>query len=323
MSGVSPKGSFPPWLSYVSGVSDADIAARRAALWVDRPDLGTLLVTGADRLSWLHGILTSDVEKLASGQGSWSLVLTKQGKILADVAVVAGPEETYLGLPSGSVRRVADWLGQFLVMEDVELTDGSVRYAWAMLHGPRALEIAKRASVDVPGSVCAAIDFTGLGGAAVVSERPNLSKLQSLASACDGVKVATGDDWRRLRVERLLPEYGTDIDEQRSPHEASLERRAVSWTKGCYLGQEAVCMQDMRGKVKRRLATVLVSSGEAPATGTPVTRRDGTPAGETRSSSISEILGGPVALAMLSAEASAPGTALVVGGVAASVVEPK
>ena len=310
-------------MSYVPGVSDADNAARRGALWVDRPDFGTLLVTGADRFTWLQGILSSDVEKLSSGEGSWGLVLTKQGKILADVAVVAGSDETYLGLVSSALERVADWLGQFLVMEDAEVTDVSAKYAWATLHGPKALDVAKRVAAGADGSACAAIDFTGLGGAALVSERSNLPRLRSLASSYDGVKIATGDDWCRLRVERLLPEYGVDIDEQRSPHEASLERRAVSWTKGCYLGQEAVCMQDMRGKVKRRLATLLVSSGTAPPMGTPVTRSDGTKVGETRSASISEVLGGPVALALLSAEATAPGTALIVGTAPASVVEPQ
>jgi folate-binding protein YgfZ len=121
----------------------------------------------------------------------------------------------------------------------------------------------------------------------------------------------------------VVPIHGVDIDEQRSPHEASLDRRAVSWTKGCYLGQEAVCMQDMRGKVKRRLVSVLVSSPEVPAAGTPVTTPDGSKVGETRSAASSGVWGGPVAIALLSAEAAVVGTTLRVGASAATVVEPR
>lgn len=286
--------------------------------------MGTLVVTGWERLSWLQGVLSSDVEHLSSGEGSWGLVLTKQGKILADVVVVAGAEVTYLGLVAAAVGRVAEWLGQYLVMEDAAVSDGSSDYAWSTLHGPNAPAVARSAlaGADFAGS-CAAIDFTGLGGAALVVPRARFDALERAVSRRDDVHVATAAEWERLRVERLVPLYGVDMDEHRSPHEASLDRRAVSWTKGCYLGQEAVCMQDMRGKVKRRLATITIASAGKPEAGSEVVLPGGGRVGETRTAATSDVWGSPVAIALLAAEAAVPGTRLVVGGAEASVVGPR
>jgi folate-binding protein YgfZ len=301
-------------------MSESDVAARDGCLWVNRPDMGTLLVTGSDRMSWLQGVLSSDVETLAPGQGSWGLVLTKQGKVLADVTVVAGASETYLGLVRGAVPKVEEWLAQFLIMEDAAVADVSADFGWAMLHGPSGLAAAKDLVRSGEGE-CAPVDFTGFGGAVLVARRASLETFEAAIVERPDVRVGTPEDWLKLRVERLVPMAGIDFDEQRSPHEAALDRRAVSWTKGCYLGQEAVCMQDMRGKVKRRLATVLLASGAVPQAGTSVTLPSGQKVGETRSAARSEVLGGPVAIALLAADASLPGTHVVVGESQASVVD--
>jgi folate-binding protein YgfZ len=303
-------------------MSEFDVAARSGCLWVPRPDLATLVVTGADRLSWLQGILSSDVEGLSSGEGSWGLVLTKQGKILADVTVVASANAAYLGLVRGAAPRVVEWLDQFLVMEDASVADATADFGWAMLHGPSGVDVARDLLRTVSDDgACAAVDFTGFGGAMLVARGADVEKFDSALQARSDVRIGTAEDWLRLRVERLVPITGVDIDEHTSAHEASLERRAVSWTKGCYLGQEAVCMQDMRGKVKRRLATVLLTGGAPPAAGTPVTLPGGAKVGETRSAAQSEALGGAVAIALLAADASIPGTTVLVGDAPASVVE--
>lgn len=305
-------------------MSKSDEAARHGCLWVARPDLGTLVVTGSDRASWLQGILSADVEHLSAGQGVWALVLTKQGKILADAAVVAGGERIHLGLVRGAVERVADWLSQFLVMEDAVVEDASSAFAWGMLHGPRSAVVAHNALPEAGADAAvASIDFTGLGGAALVVPAQRFDDIERTMSRRGDVVVGSLADWNRLRIERVLPLHGIDIDEQRSPHEASLDRRAVSWTKGCYLGQEAVCMQDMRGKVKRRLVAVRIDSDRVPGPGTPVTLPNGSKVGETRSASWSDLWGSPLALALLSADATAPGTELRVESSVATVVEPR
>ena len=113
------------------------------------------------------------------------------------------------------------------------------------------------------------------------------------------------------------------MDERSNPHEVSLDRRCISWSKGCYLGQEAVCMQDMRGKVKRRLVVLRLGEGPLPSSGTAVHDAAGTPVGETRSAAMSPIFGGGVALASVMAGCTSPGTRLVVAGVPAEVTEPR
>jgi folate-binding protein YgfZ len=125
-----------------------------------------------------------------------------------------------------------------------------------------------------------------------------------------------------LRVERSVPLYGKELSDTTSPHEASLERRCISWEKGCYLGQEAVCMQEMRGKVKRRTVLLRVEGGAVPEPGTPVTDATGTAAGETRTGARSTVHGHPLALAVVSAVLAVPGGSVRIGGEVATVVEP-
>jgi folate-binding protein YgfZ len=301
--------------------STPDQAARSGALLAPAADMGTLSVTGPDRLTWLHGVLTCDASDLRPGDGRWGLLLTRQGKILADVLVVADESAVRVGMVRAAVPRAYDHLASFLIMEDAELTDDSDSFAWVTLHGPHAHDVARRVAERVAAAQ-ASIDVTGLGGAALVVPVAQEAALREVALA-EGAVAATADDISRLRVERLVPLYGVDMDEARSPHEVSLERRTVSWTKGCYLGQEAVCMQDMRGKVKRRLAVLRLMGSALPPSGTKVFDSAGVPVGETRSAANSSILGGAAALAFLSAAVASPGTRLTVEGASAEVVEPR
>lgn len=284
-------------------------------------DLGTLSVTGPDRLTWLQGIVTCDVSDVAPGTGRWGLVLTRQGKILSDVLVVADDGTVRLGIPRIALGRAREYLSSFLIMEDADLTDDSATHAWLALHGPRAAELAGRVAASVPAAH-GAIDVTGLGGAALVVPRSEEGAARRLAVA-EGAVPASDDDWVRLRVERVVPVYGVDMDDQRSPHDVSLERRVISWSKGCYLGQEAVCMQDMRGKVKRRLVPLRLPGGGVPAAGSKVFDRNSAEVGETRSAANSFVFAAPVALAFLAAASAAPGTELVVDGSHAEVVDPR
>jgi folate-binding protein YgfZ len=142
-----------------------------------------------------------------------------------------------------------------LIMEDAELTAPPVAQRWFSLHGPAAADLAARWAREV-GGASAAIDFTGLGGAALVVPE---SAERTILARSEG-RWLDADGWTRLRLERGFPELGTDYDGSDRPHEAALDRRAVSWSKGCYLGQEVVCMQDMRGKVKRSLRVLRVDA---------------------------------------------------------------
>jgi folate-binding protein YgfZ len=302
-------------------VSSADRAAREGALLVPRPDLTTLVVTGSERAVWLGGLVTSDVARLASGEATWGLALTKPGKILADVVVLAREGELLVAVSREVSGSLFDWFSGFLIMEDAELGEPADTFAWAALHGPRAGEHAATLAARLEG-YSAAVDFTGLGGAILAVPSARAAELGAAAAALPELAVATDEEWTRLRVERLVPLHGVDIGVEDNPHEASLDRRSVSWTKGCYLGQEAVCMQDMRGRVKRRLAVVVLDGDGVPEAGAEIRDERGAAVGEVRSVAESAVLGGAAAIARLGAAASAPGTVLSVAGRAARVVEP-
>jgi tRNA-modifying protein YgfZ len=301
-------------------VTSASTAARQGVLVVEQP-LATLVLTGSDRREWLNGLLTCDVKAVEPGAGAWGLVLTKQGKIVGDVNVVAGSDALYLAVQQRAADALFEILNQFLIMEDAELKAPSSEFGWLTLHGPRAAELAK--AIVPPGGACGAIDWTGLGGAAVVAPAGGVQTALAAAAVYRDAEVVlgSGSDWEQLRIERAVPIHGTDFDDRDNPHDASLERRAVSWTKGCYLGQEVVCMQDMRGKLKRRVVTLAIDSREPPARGAGV-EVDGQSVGEVTSSAYSELLQKSVVLVRITARASESGGALCVAGQPAERLEP-
>jgi folate-binding protein YgfZ len=259
-------------------------AVRHGALLVEQPELGTLLVRGPDAQSWLNGLLTCDVKSLQPGQGAWGLALSKQGKIQSELNVLVTSDGLIASTAPGTHDSLRAALDEFLIMEDAELVSGAAEYTWLALHGPLSGNVAQAAAAGARGQT-ALIDWTGLGGAAVVVRRAEAAALVAALGAHTGVVRASQEEWQGVRIAYEIPEFGTDFGSQDNPHEAGLDRRAVSWTKGCYLGQEVVCMQDMRGKVKRRVVR-LDAEGPAPvAVGTPVLA-GGEVAGEITSSAL-------------------------------------
>ncbi len=293
------------------------------ALVIVREDRDTVEVTGTDRQRWLNGLLTCSLERLGAEQGAWGLLLSRQGKIQSDVDIVPAGDSLLLGVAEGRGPRVHQLLEGYLVMDDVDLYERSTQWAWITLHGPLAAEVASEASGGQAGT-SAAIDWTGLGGAALVVARDEVRRtLESLTRIGRGaVRIGTELDWLRLRVERGLPAFGADYDDHDNPHDASLEQRAVSWTKGCYLGQEVVCMQAMRGKVKRRIAPLVLDGEGTPRVGDELREDSGGEevVGQVTSAAMSEALGRGVALARLSVRHSEPGTLLRSDAYVATVV---
>ncbi len=207
-----------------------DALASASAHWLERD---TLVVRGADARSWLDGLVTCAVSQVQVGAGAYGLLLTKQGKIVSDVWLLFSADAAlYVGVAPGLGEPVQALLDRYLVMEDAELSQ-SPALSW---------RLAARGGVLPPAGELATGDVA-LGSVSFVAQ------------------VGSADSSALPRASDLLAEfgfgaYGVDFSERDNPHEASLDRVAVSWTKGCYLGQEVVCMQDMRGKVKRRLTAL-------------------------------------------------------------------
>ncbi|GMV12291.1 MAG: folate-binding protein YgfZ [Myxococcales bacterium] len=297
-------------------------AARTGALVVDEAERGTLAVTGRDRLTWLNGIVTCDVSKVAPGRGALGLILSKAGKVMSDLHIVADAERVYLSVAPGKHGELLEYFDRMLVMEDAEISDRTATHTWLGLHGPRAGEAAEVAAARTAGAA-GSIDWTGLGGAALVVERGRRGDaLEAMHARGLPLVLGTAEDWQLLRLERGVARYGVDYGLDDNPHEAALDQRAVAWNKGCYLGQEVVCMQGMRGKVKRRLVSLTLGGPDVPARGVPVVKvGDDTAVGEVTDARWSERLSLVVALARVQGAALEEHVPLTVGAVPASVVE--
>jgi tRNA-modifying protein YgfZ len=238
----------------------SDIA--RSTLVFEAPERRTLRVRGKDAVSWLNGLVTCDVTSVDARQGAHGLLLSKQGKIIADLEIVKVDDGLLLGLDQAVFDAVSELLDRYLVMEDAEL-EPAPSLRWLRLIGSHA-EARRPEAALASGS----IDWLRVGGVAVVAEA---DQVPAIFAAFDPATTQRGTDadWELLRLAHGFPKFGVDYGAEDNPHEASLERRAVSWSKGCYLGQEVVCMQDMRGRVKRRLVPLEVL-GELEAPGAEV-----------------------------------------------------
>jgi len=280
---------------------------------------GTLSVTGPDAKTWLNGLITCDVLGVAPGAGRFGLSLNKQGKIQSEVLVVATPDGLLLGVSPGVARDVCAVLDKMLIMEDAELSNASDDYTWSDFHGSGALTLAESAARAL-GGVAASMPFTSASSATLVLGRDRQPGLEAWLASHAEAKLATDAEWEAFRIAHALGRFGIDFTDADNPHEAALDRRAVSWNKGCYLGQEVVCMQDMRGKLKRRLVALSFASEAPPAAGAVVSA-DGETAGEVTSAAPIPATGRAVALARLKSPYFEGKVALSVNGVPAVFVE--
>lgn len=279
-------------------IDESAVRGPGTTLVVDWSDRGTLEVRGPDRLRWLDAILTCDVGRLGVGTGSFGLLLNRQGKIRSDVSVIAAADRALVAVASGTAPALRESLDRMLVMEDAEILDVTASHAWISVHGPRAGDVVATAAGHLSGAVSARIDWLGIGGGALVVPPPQVPRaLEVLVGVEPGVVVAREDEFVRLRLEHAWPEFGVDFGPEDTPHQAALDHRAVCWTKGCYVGQEVVCMTDQRGKVRRRLALVVLDGRVAPPRGSPVCQaEDGAPIGEVTTSAVSDARGHALAL---------------------------
>lgn len=305
-------------------------ALREAAGVLDRATAGLLRLTGADRVRFLNGMITNDVKALTPGAGLYGALCSPQGKVLGDLRVFA-LEEALLLLCEASCRaRVAQTLDRFIIADDAKVTDASGAIAVLGCYGPRAGQALARAAGTPPPELAphhhaevrlgealvraVATPFLGVPGfdlllpveaAAAVAGR----LLEAVQAA--GGRAAGHAAFETVRVEAGTPWYGLDFDENNLPQEAGLETTAISFTKGCYIGQETVARIHFRGHVNRRLTGLALRGKILPARGSRVLRGEAE-VGRITSAVRSPARGTPVALAMVRQEAREPGTSLTV-----------
>jgi folate-binding protein YgfZ len=293
-------------------------AARSAALVIEAKDLAVLGVTGKDRLTWLNGLVTCDLAKSAPGDAVYGLAVAKNGKILADLVAVIDVSRVLLAVPSQAAEALKASLEHYLIMEDAEIAPTEAT-AW-LVHGPRATDVL--AAARDAGAVGGALDLTGAGGAIAIAQKDTATAARTMIAAAiaqAGGSFGDAADWDALRLEAGVPAFGADFDATTYPQEAGLETTAVSFNKGCYLGQEVVCMLEMRGHVKRKLVPLVFDGGEPPARGAVVSDETGAEIGHVTSAAKSPSLGKPIALAMVKRAFAEAGVVVSVGGVRAKV----
>lgn len=268
--------------------------------------MGVLKLTGSERHSWLQGMVTNDVEKLKPGEGCYAAHLNAQGKVVAQMNVLAAEGAMWLLVEQTAVSKLAAAFDKLIIMEDVQVQDVSSEYAVLALVGPQAS--AALHAVDFPS---VRVD---LGYNLIVPKGAAGRALEALAAA--GAAPADPEIWNILRTESGLPLYGVDVDETTTMPE--LGQRGISYDKGCYIGQEVVARVKYIGHVNRRFVGFVCEGGDAPEVRSTV-QVQGKDVGYITTGVFSPGLGKPIALGFVNRVAGEPGTAVVLAGKTATV----
>jgi folate-binding protein YgfZ len=276
--------------------------------WRDR----TLIeLTGADRANFLHNFSTNDINKLGPGQGCELFITDIKGKTLGHGSVLCRTESLVLETTAGQAEKLIAHLDRYLLREQVTLEDRSQQWTQLLLAGPQAADVIQsQFEIDLPQQPldhakleiasdtlniygtdsCGPAGFC-LWGTPDAVHRAAL-RLANNAVVCGPQAVNT------VRLEAGTPWYGVDITDDNLPQEVGRNERAISFSKGCYLGQETVARIDALGHVNRTLCGLRFASPEVPATGTQLNRQ-GNSVGWVTSAAFSPRLSSPLALAYI------------------------
>jgi folate-binding protein YgfZ len=282
---------------------------------LDRSDRGKLALTGAGAKEFLNGQVSNEVEGLHPGEGVYAAFLTHKGKMLGDLRILDLGDELFLDTERGSLQELFNMIRRFKIGYDVGLHKRTLERGLLSLVGPRAREIAGQAELSRREHENVAAEIEGIPVRLIVTDVGgdllcDAADTERLASALrDRGAVGVGEEAVEcLRVERGRPRYGVDMDEGTIPQEAGINERAVSFTKGCYVGQETVARLHYKGKPNRHLRGLRLSA--------PAQRGDPLTLGDKQVGTVGTValspLHGPIALALVRREAN-PGDTVAVG----------
>jgi folate-binding protein YgfZ len=316
--------------------------ARQTAALIDTNFRAVFSLSGPDRARYLNAVLTGNVRGLAAGEGTIGLLLNSQGHILAELETLA-LEDRILILGHEFLReRTAQTLDKFIIMDDATLTDQTAETGTLAVEGPAvpaiAWEIAGADFEALPerGHVAVKLQTSsgeiacrmlrhslyGFPGIEFLAPRESLQQVWSaLASAIGGHGGAPIGyaALNALRLEAGVPWIGADFDDHQIPHEAGLETTHISFTKGCYTGQEIVERVRSRGHVNRRLTGLAFGGAEPPPHGTALLAA-GADAGSVTSAAFSPFLGRAIGMGYVRREHNRPGQPLQCGADTAEVI---
>ena len=300
-------------------------------------------VSGKDRASYLQGLLTNDIPALAPGTGCYAAWLTAQGRMLTDMHVFESGDMILLDVPVAEQSNTLQRLDQFLFGEDVQLIDLSAALTAVWIHGPAAPAMLERVLSGVGSSdaaagttlsswtayrnaravfgdaavVIARVDQLGVPGFCVYIEPPQALQLKT-ALIGEGAGELEAEAIEAARIEAGYPVFGRDMTDTTIPLEAGIEHRAISLTKGCYVGQEVIIrvLHRGHGRVVKRLVGLRID-GAVPGSATMIL------AGEKEIGVVTSAVKSPrlgtIALGYVHRDFTAPGTAVSANGTPAVV----
>jgi len=256
-------------------------ALRETAGFLDLSFRSRICLTGADRVRFLHGQITNDVKKLAAGEGCYAAITTAKGKMQSDLNVFCLPDELLLDFEPGLTALVSQRLEKYLVADDVQVVDVTPHYGLLSVQGPQAaavvratgwfaavptkpLSLAKNSHATLGDLYLINHARVGSAGCDLFIPLPALGtvavELLQAARALGGSLCG----WNALeiaRVEAGIPRFGADMDESNIPIECGIEARAISYQKGCYIGQEVLNRIHSMGHVNLELCGLQLAAG--------------------------------------------------------------
>ncbi|PTL84162.1 folate-binding protein YgfZ [Vitiosangium sp. GDMCC 1.1324] len=312
------------------GDGDAEYrAAREAVALHDATYREALRITGEDRASFLHGMVTQEVKGLGAGASTYAAMITVKGAMVADARILRREADLLLDLEPGLGAKVREFLEKFLISEDAELHEATNELGVLRLLGPRTADLLGTVTgspfTPLPQDTTRAVTLAGqevvlVGstrvephGVDVLVPRAGLEAVwKALVAAGAGFGLKPLGWWalETLRVEAGVPRYGQDMVDTTIPLEANLTH-AISYNKGCYIGQEVIARATFRGHMNRKLAGLLLGATEA-SPGTEL-KKDGKKVGWVTSVVRSPGKGQNVALGYVHRDHLEPGTVLTVG----------
>ena len=304
-------------------------AAIRESAVAEKDWFGVVKLTGSDRVSWLQGMVTNDVQKLKPGSGCYAAHLTPQGKIVAAMHVLADGDALWLSLERAAIPHLLSAFDKLLIMEDVQVLDVSNDYSVLAVSGPKALQVLESWTGEPLGLTekyahrsfeDSRIVLSDLGYEVWVPRGRADKALRFIANS--GAAAIDHGTWDVLRTELGIPVYGVDIDETTTMPE--LGETGISYEKGCYIGQEVVAKVKYIGHVNRRFTGLMFSGADLPQLKSPI-QKGGREVGYITTALFSPGLNKPIALGFVSRAAYAPGTEVEVASgdkaLPASIVE--
>ncbi len=292
---------------------------------IDRSERGKLALSGPEAKGFLAGQVTNDIEALNAGSGCYAAFLTHKGQMLGDLRVVDVGDELLLDTERVALQALFDMIRRFKIGYELQLHKRTVERGLLSLIGPYAVRIVHAEELPDAEHANALVEIEGI--AAIAARTDTGVDLICDAADTDELAQTLGERGAMpvseqaaeiVRVERGRPRYGVDLDSSVIPQEAGLNERAVSFTKGCYVGQETVARLYYKGKPNRHLRGLRLSE---PAPAGAELHLGERAVGHLSSSVISPTYG-PIGLGLVRREAG-PGTSVSVGenGVSAQVVE--